>query len=162
MPTGPSVMVLPGSGKSYERFRADDAYCQQQAFDSLGLRSAATAANEAGAQSVVAGTAVGAAAGALIAGEQGAAVGAGTGLIVGSAAGAGAAGTSSYATQRRFDSIYLQCMYAKGHRIPVRGSFTSQSDRSTSIPPPPPPSDPSKPPSATRYPPPPPGSGVLP
>jgi hypothetical protein len=30
-PTGPSVMVLPGSGKSIEQFQADDARCRQVA-----------------------------------------------------------------------------------------------------------------------------------
>jgi hypothetical protein len=28
-PTGPSVMVLPGSGKSMEQFQADDTRCRQ-------------------------------------------------------------------------------------------------------------------------------------
>jgi hypothetical protein len=28
-PTGPSVLVLPGTGKSFEQFRADDARCRQ-------------------------------------------------------------------------------------------------------------------------------------
>src|SRR5712664_1083560 len=31
MPTGPSVMVLPGTGKSFEQFRAEDARCRQAA-----------------------------------------------------------------------------------------------------------------------------------
>jgi hypothetical protein len=30
-PTGPSVMVLPGSGKTFDQFRADDARCRQLA-----------------------------------------------------------------------------------------------------------------------------------
>jgi hypothetical protein len=30
-PTGPSVLVLPGEGKSHEQFRADDARCRQPA-----------------------------------------------------------------------------------------------------------------------------------
>jgi hypothetical protein len=30
-PTGPSVMVLPGTGKSFEQFQADDARCRQAA-----------------------------------------------------------------------------------------------------------------------------------
>jgi hypothetical protein len=30
-PTGPSVMVLPGSGKSDDQFRAEDARCRQRA-----------------------------------------------------------------------------------------------------------------------------------
>lgn len=29
IPTGPSVMAMPGSGKSFDQFRADDADCRQ-------------------------------------------------------------------------------------------------------------------------------------
>jgi hypothetical protein len=45
--------------------------------------------------------------------------GASTGLPIGSVAGAGAADTSAYDVQRRYDYSYEQCMYANGHRIPV-------------------------------------------
>ena len=31
VPTGPSVMVLPGGGKSFEQFQGDDAVCRQWA-----------------------------------------------------------------------------------------------------------------------------------
>ena len=30
-PSGPSVMALPGNGKSFEQFRADDAACREYA-----------------------------------------------------------------------------------------------------------------------------------
>ena len=36
MPAGPSVMALPGSGKSFEQFQADDAVCRQWANQQLG------------------------------------------------------------------------------------------------------------------------------
>ena len=29
MPSGPSMMVLPGTGKSFDQFRADDADCRE-------------------------------------------------------------------------------------------------------------------------------------
>jgi len=32
MPTGPSVMALPGTGKSFDQFRADDYDCRQGYF----------------------------------------------------------------------------------------------------------------------------------
>lgn len=74
-PTGPTVPVLPGTGKSLEEFRVDDGACQQFAMSQ--------------------------------------AMGAGA---------AGAAGTgSTYAMQRQYDFGYIQCMYAKGHRVPVLG-----------------------------------------
>ncbi|NDP43765.1 MAG: hypothetical protein GZ089_13760, partial [Aromatoleum sp.] len=51
---------------------------------------------------------------------QGAAIGAGTGLLFGGAAGSNAAGLSYYEAQRRYDTAYMQCMYARGHQIPGR------------------------------------------
>src|SRR5258707_14739375 len=36
VPTGPSVMVLPGSGKSLEQFQLDDATCRQWATQQMG------------------------------------------------------------------------------------------------------------------------------
>src|SRR5690242_14541430 len=90
LPTGPSVMVLPGTGKSFEQFRYDDSICRQFASDQIGGTTANQAANNAAVTSAAVGTVVGAAAGAAIGGHNGAGVGAGTGLIVGSAAGSGA------------------------------------------------------------------------
>lgn len=36
VPTGPSVMVLPGNGKNFEQFQADDAVCRQWAAQQTG------------------------------------------------------------------------------------------------------------------------------
>src|SRR5260370_19912975 len=36
VPTGPSVMVLPGSGKPLEQFQLDDAACRQWARQRIG------------------------------------------------------------------------------------------------------------------------------
>jgi hypothetical protein len=122
-PTGPAVMVLPGSGATFEQFQYDDAECQGYAQQSSGT-SAESAAQKSAVDSAVVGTAVGAAAGALIgsasgdAGE-GAAAGAGSGLLLGSAAGSGAYAASGDLLQRRYDTAYVQCMYAKGHQVPV-------------------------------------------
>jgi hypothetical protein len=41
--------------------------------------------------------------------------------------------------QRRYDFAYIQCMYVKGHRVPVPGQFTGAP---TGNPPPPPPGKP--------------------
>ena len=35
-PTGPNVMVLPGSGKSFDQFRFDDSACRQYAHVQAG------------------------------------------------------------------------------------------------------------------------------
>ena len=63
VPSAPGVMALPGSAKSADEFRSDDAACRQAAeIDATAMK------------------------------------------------------------QRRYDMIYLQCMYAKGNQIPVPGS----------------------------------------
>ena len=36
MPAGPSVMALPGTGKTFDQFRADDNSCRQFAFQQVG------------------------------------------------------------------------------------------------------------------------------
>lgn len=144
-PSGPSVMVLPGSGRNFDQFRADDYDCRNFASLQIGGATAEQAQTDSAVRSAVIGTAVGAAAGAIVGGQQGAAVGAGTGLLFGSAAGAGAAYESAGAMQRRYDISYLQCMYAKGHQIPTSGRFDAPR-RTYSSPPPPPPGTPPPPP----------------
>ena len=152
MPTGPSVMVLPGTGQSIERFRADDADCRQFAHYQTGGRSAEQAAQQSAVTSAAVGTAIGAVAGAALGGRDGAAVGAGAGLLVGSAAGADNARSSGIGTQRQYDNAYIQCMYTKGHRVPVPASMAAQMQQrpvratDAGIPPPPPGSPPPPPP----------------
>jgi len=123
MPTAPMVTVLPGSTKGFDQFRMDDDYCRGYAQSTVAGPS--QAASNVAAGSAVAGTALGAAAGAIIGSASGnagtgAAIGAGTGLLFGSAAGANTLGYSSYDLQRRYDGAYVQCMYARGNRVPVR------------------------------------------
>jgi hypothetical protein len=152
MPSGPSVMVLPGTGQSIERFRADDADCRQFAHFQIGGRSAEQAAQQSVVTSAAVGTAVGAVAGVALGGRDGAAVGAGAGLLVGSAAGSDAARSSGIGTQRQYDNAYIQCMYTKGHRVPVPANMAAQMQprpvRATDVGiPPPPPGSPPPPPS---------------
>lgn len=139
MPTGPRVMALPGTGKSFEQFRADDFECRQFALAQVGGVTSSQAATESGLKSAAVGAAVGAVAGAAIGGHESAGAGAGTGLVIGSLAGIGAADASAYGSQRQFDQAYIQCMYAKGERVPVSGQFTSMPSQATPLPPPPPP-----------------------
>jgi hypothetical protein len=160
VPAGPSVMVLPGQGKPFEQFQSDDANCRQWAADQTG-----TSPQQGAAQSTIGGAAVGtllgAAAGALIgaaAGRPGtgAAVGAGVGLVGGTAVGASNASPTYGSLQRRYDSAYTQCMFAKGHQVPVaRGAQPSYASQPGVAPPPPPPPPP---PAATPVPPPPAGT----
>ncbi len=141
VPSGPSVLVLPGTGKNFDTFRVDDADCRQYASTQLGGSTPNLAASESVAKSAALGTVVGAAAGAAIGGHNSAGVGAGTGLAMGALAGTEAGNTSAYGVQQRYDFAFMQCMYAKGHKIPVSGRFESQRPLAPAAyaPPPPPP-----------------------
>ena len=137
--TAPSILALPGTNRTFDSFRADDQDCRLYA-----SRQITVPVTDPGVQSAVVGTAVGAAAGAAIGGQQGAAVGAGTGLLMGSAVGADSNREYTYGTQRQYDHAYIQCMYGRGHKVPVSAEFAknlSQSPvtpaRSGNYPPPP-------------------------
>lgn len=146
MPSGPSMLVLPGTGKHFDQFRADDLACRQYAQGQIGGQTTEQLASDSAARSALLGTAIGAAAGAAFDGSRGAAVGAGTGLVFGSLAGTGTAQTSAYGAQRRYDFAYQQCMYASGHRVPVSGRYVSGRADGYRIPPPPPGTPPPPPP----------------
>src|SRR6185295_15510730 len=98
-PTGPSIMAMPGSGKTFDQFRADDYDCRGYAQGQSG--SAAEVGNDTAVRNAAIGTAIG--------GRGGAGVGAAGGLVVGSAAGAGAGESSARGVQRRYDNAYIQC-----------------------------------------------------
>jgi hypothetical protein len=140
-PAGPGVLVLPGSGKTFDAFRADDFTCRDFASARVGGKSAQQAANDSTAKGAVVGAAVGTGVGALVGGAQGAAVGAGVGLAGGALAGSDAGYASSLSVQQRYDYGYTQCMYAKGHKVPVSGRYSDSRHitRSNATPPPPPP-----------------------
>jgi hypothetical protein len=143
VPTGPSVMALPGSGKTFQQFRMDDAACRQYALAQIGGKTAAQAGNESfvnsAALGTVVGTVVGAAIGAAANGGRGAGVGAAGGLAMGSMIGSGEAQASAYDAQDRYDIAYIQCMYANGERVPVSGMTTEQPAGGSGYYPPPPP-----------------------
>lgn len=166
-PTGPAVMALPGSGKSFADFQVDDRNCRDWAADRIGI-APGQAAGQGAASGAAIGTAIGAAAGALIGlgahdPGAGAAIGAGSGLLIGSASGASAGEASAASLQRRYDAAYSQCMYANGNQIPFEGRpaapYGSPSspppppapDRGRWAPPPPPVGAPPPPPPPTPY-----------
>src|SRR5215470_1370697 len=80
-PTGPSVMVLAGAGKTLDEFQRDDDACRQTAAQELQ--------NTKGGE---------------------------------------------VPAQRRYDIAYMQCMYAKGHQIPVPGTRSGNASGSQSAP----------------------------
>ena len=146
VPRGPSVTILPGSGKPFEQFQADDAACRQWAEQHLG-----DSPQETMNQNTITGAVVGTAAGALLGAAMGsasghagtgAAIGAGTGLLFGTAVGAGAGQGKVMETQRRYDIAYQQCMYAKGNQIPAMETGPSAPVVEAAPPPPPPPPTP--------------------
>jgi hypothetical protein len=121
VPTGPSVMVLPGVGKPCDHFQVDDKLRRQYAQAQTGVppgeagtRSTVTTAALGTLPGAGVGWAIGAAAGDA---GLGAAVGAGSGLLFGTASGAEAGAGASRSLQWRYDVSYLQCMYAKGEGI---------------------------------------------
>jgi len=164
VPTGPSVMVMPGNGKTFEQFQANDAICRQWAAQQTG-----TTTSQASTQSTVTGaavgTALGAAAGAAIGAASGhagtgAAVGAGVGLLGGTAVGASNAAGAQTTVQHRYDMAFTQCMYAMGNQVPMARGFQPAYTR-RSLPPPPPTSAPVAPPPPPAGPPPPPPPGPV-
>ena len=170
LPNGPGAMVLPGTGKSFDEFRANDAECRQYASSQIGTTPNDAAVDSAVGSAVV-GTAVGALAGALIGGHGGAGVGAATGLAIGATSGAGNSQYAGRTMQQRYDFSYQQCMYARGNKVPVVGRFETQypapvAARPAYAPPaayapPPPPPGYGPPPAQGYYPPPPPPPGVI-
>lgn len=166
VPTGPSMLVLPGYGKDFDQFMTDDAVCRSWALQQTGT-TPNQASTQAAVQGAAVGTVVGAATGAAVGaayGEPatGAAVGSGVGLLGGTAAGAEHGTAAGWTVQRRYDIAYMQCMYAKGNQIPMPAGFQQPppSPRRSSEPPPPPrshaPAD-IPPPPPGEPPPPPPG-----
>jgi outer membrane lipoprotein SlyB len=140
LPSGPSVNVLPGPGKAFEQFQAEDAFCRQWAGQQIG-QSPQDIMNQNAAAGAVVGTATGAALGALIGAATGhagtgAAIGAGSGFLFGTAAGANAGQVYGREAQRRYNIAYVQCMYAKGNQIP--GAQRIRRVRRIAPPPPPP------------------------
>ncbi len=139
MPTGPSVMVLPGAGLSFDRFSNDNAVCQQFALAQVGGTSATQAGINSGVASAALGTALGAGFGAAVGAGNGAAYGAGTGLLAGGLVGTGTASSSMAINQQRYDAAFIQCMYAKGHQVPVSAQLapSPQIVPTATMPPPP-------------------------
>ncbi|MDB5796681.1 MAG: hypothetical protein JWP36_583 [Paucimonas sp.] len=152
MPSGPSVMVLPGASKNFDQFRLDDMDCRNFAQANLGNVTTASASDDSGVRTAALGTVLGTVAGAAANGSRGAAVGAGAGLAMGGLAGVGAGQNAGRNVQQRYDVGYQQCMYAKGHKIP--GSYSMMSSPAVqytpaaryNAPPPPPPGMPPAPP----------------
>lgn len=153
VPSGPSVMVLPGPNKTFEQFQTDNAVCRQFARMQIGGATASQTANENTLKSAGVGAVLGTALGAAIGGGRGAGIGAASGALAGTAVGASNGQQEGMSVQRRYNIAYMQCMYSRGNRIPVAGHFEGQRRRARDYHPPPPPGTTRQP----GYQPPPPG-----
>jgi len=141
MPSGPSVLTFPTPGKPYDLFLVEDSYCRQAAERQTGMLP-----QEVADQNTAMGAFIGAAAGTGIGAALGAAsgnVGAGavigglSGLMIGSAAGSDSGRIEGREAQRRYDTVYLQCMYAHGNQ-PYNPNRSYYRRRTVAFPPPPP------------------------
>ncbi len=99
IPTGPSVMVLPGNGLSLEHFSNDHIICQQ-----FATRQVSGTSNQNSNTNAAPST------------------------------------SSTNEDQLHYDMAYIQCMYVKGHQIPVYGQFTGVTPAQATSPYPPMPS----------------------
>ena len=98
LPTTPSILVLPGTGKGFDQFTADDHECRGFALSEVG-KGAAQSSDDSYAATI--------------------------------------------RLQRHYDNAFAQCMFARGHKVPVSGTYSDrpQPERSAArTPPPPPPS----------------------
>lgn len=125
VPTGPSVRVFPTPGKPYDLFLSEDSTCRQAAERQIGMPPQEIA-NQNTATGAVVGTAVGTGLGAAIGAASGhagagAAIGAVSGLLVGTAAGSDSGRIEGREAQRRYDTVYLQCMYSHGNQVYTPG-----------------------------------------
>jgi hypothetical protein len=162
IPSGPNVTVVPARGKPFELFQQEDLLCRRWAEQRIGI-SPQEVINKDTTTGAMVGTAVGAGLGALAGAASGQAgggalIGGAAGMLVGAASGADSGRISGYEAQQRYDSAYVQCMYAKDNHIlgDSRWSRRYYYRSNVTLPPPPPPTNRSR--SNEAIPPPPPGA----
>jgi hypothetical protein len=121
-PTGPTVMALPGSGKSLTAFQQDDYGCRNYAAQTTAYQSPGQVGATPGTTGAVLGTLGGAALGAALGAVggnagAGAAIGGGAGLLGGASIGSQRGEASQYSLQQRYNIAYTQCMYSRGDSV---------------------------------------------
>ncbi len=118
LPEGPTVAVMPPSGKPLDLFQQEDLYCRNYATQSLGPQ-AAQKGNSQVLSSALIGSAVGALLGNALGGNsRSAGTGAAMGLAMGGMVGSGNAQDTSMSYQDRYNIAYEQCMSTKGNIVP--------------------------------------------
>jgi len=120
-PMGPTVQVMPGPGKTFDVFQADQGTCKGYAQNAV--QGQADAANQQAVGAGVLGTVIGAGLGAAVGAAggnagAGAAVGAGVGSATGAGVGAQNSANAQMSIQQQYDNAFAQCMYSKGEQVP--------------------------------------------
>lgn len=100
-PSSPGILVLPGTGKSFDQFLADDRECRKFALAETTGKGEPADLSYSHAAIVL---------------------------------------------QQRYDNAFAQCMFARGHKVPVSGPYSDRGQpaqaASRTPPPPPPPGQP--------------------
>ncbi|HEY8160437.1 MAG TPA: hypothetical protein VIF10_17240 [Methylobacter sp.] len=86
MPSGPSVLVLPGADKNFDQFHNEDQLCRQFTHQQVAAAQEDT--------------------------------------------------DSKDEAQQNYDIVYIQCMYSKGHQVPVPGVMYGMQQEELDQPPP--------------------------
>jgi hypothetical protein len=120
-PMGPTVQVMPGPGKTFDAFQADNGSCK--AFAAEQVRGQADVANQRAVGTALLSAALGAgvgAAGGALGGNAGAgaALGGALGAGAGTAVGASNNSADQMGIQAQYDNAFSQCMYSKGDQVP--------------------------------------------
>jgi hypothetical protein len=110
----PTVEVLPGGGKDMVAFNADDIACRSTARTRANENTPLPTAMGLGKSEVVASSR-----GRLTLRDNADST---TGSVYGGALAPDAVAPTA---QQRFDTAYLQCMFSKGHKIPMKEQMSS-------------------------------------
>ncbi|HEY1796026.1 MAG TPA: YMGG-like glycine zipper-containing protein [Stellaceae bacterium] len=112
----PTVPVMPGQGKPFDQFAADQQTCE--AYANQQIAPLTQQANNSGIGEALLTTALGAGLGAAIGGGRGAAIGAASGAVVGTSMGASNSARAGAGIQGQYNMYYAQCMSSKGNAVP--------------------------------------------
>ena len=119
-PTGPTVQVMPGKGKSTEVFTADNAICKQFASDQV--EGASGHANTVQLLTSAVPAVLGAGIGAAFGGGKGAAIGGALGAAGGVGYGGYASGNAQASLQDRYNVAFTECMQTRHNWAPARSA----------------------------------------
>lgn len=123
VPTGPTIAAMPGHGRSWDQFQADNFTCKNYAASQMpGAGQVAVDTHNNSVATSAVGTVIGAGLGAAfgsLAGNvgAGAAIGGGIGLLGGMAAAGNNTQVTAESLQGRYDVAYAQCMVGHGETI---------------------------------------------